>query len=356
MKKACIGVYLAGALASTTAAAQSSVTLYGIVDVAMQYTNHNLAAGGKSSGSIFSLVSGGAQTSRWGLRLREDLGNGYAAVAVLENGFDATKGTANNSGRLFGRSSYVGISSPYGQLTMGRQTTGVYDFGLTFDAVGPALYSAVSFDPAFVGRADNSAKYTGNFDVLGGKLMVEQLYSFGYDSVTGAGPVAGAFRVGKQVSFFSTYNYGIGTLGLLFDQQNGNTVALQDVKTQRYGVAASLDLNSLHLYAAYRFYAQKQPGQNLYSSLYWVAARYQVSPFLNISSDLFYQEDRNTGQGNPLMLSVLGSYLLSKRTDVYVQLGTTFNKAHTNLGLTGFGTVTTGAIQTGAMVGLRTHF
>ncbi|NKJ49312.1 hypothetical protein CIC12_21775 [Burkholderia sp. SG-MS1] len=355
MKKAWLGVYLGAALASSTAAAQSSVTLYGIVDVGVQYTNHNLASGGKS-GSTFSVISGGAQTSRWGLRIREDLGNGYAAVAVLENGFDAAKGTANNSGRLFGRSSYVGIASPYGQLTLGRHVTGVYDFGVWFDPVGPAIYSAVVYDLAFVGRADNSARYLGNFNVLGGKLMVEQLYSFGYDSVTGSGPVAGAFRVGKQESFFTTYNHGIATLGLLFDQQNGNTVATQGIKTQRYGVGASIDLNPVTLYAAYRLYALKQPAQNLYSSLYWIAAKYQVTPFLNISSDLFYQEDRNTGQGNPLMLSVLASYLLSKRTDVYMQVGTILNKAHTNLGFAGFNTVTTGAVQTGAMVGIRTRF
>ncbi|WP_213766949.1 porin [Caballeronia sp. dw_19] len=354
MKKAWIGVYLAGAFASTTAAAQSSVTLYGIADAGLEFTSHSTAGG--TSGSTFSAVSGAAQTSRFGLRIFEDLGNGYGALAVLENGFDATKGTANNAGRLFGRSSYMGISSPYGQLTMGRQTTGVYDFGLTFDAVGPALYSAVSFDSAFVGRADNSAKYTGNFNVLGGKLMVEQLYSLGYDGVTGAGTVAGAFRVGKEESFFATYSHGIGALGLLFDQQNGDTVASQGVKTQRYGVGASLDLNSLQLYAVYRFYAQKQPGQNLYSSLYWVAARYRVTPSFSISSDLFYQADRNTGEGNPLMLSVLGSYLLSKRTDIYVQLGETLNKAHSNLGVTGFGTATTGAIQTGVIVGVRTRF
>jgi predicted porin len=354
MKKAWIGVYLAGALASTTAAAQSSVTLYGIADAGIEFTSHS-TAGGKS-GSAFSVVSGAAQTSRFGLRIREDLGGGYGALAVLENGFDITKGTANNAGRLFGRASYVGISSPYGLLTLGRQVTGVYDFGLTFDAVGPALYSAVSYDSAFVGRADNSAKYTGHFSVLGGELMVEQLYSFGYDSVTGAGTVPGAFRVGKEESFFTTYSHGIGMLGLLFDQQNGDTLASQNIKTQRYGVGALLDMKSLQLYAAYRFYAQKQPAKNLYSSLYWLAARYQVTPYLNIASDLFYQEDRNTGQGNPIMISFLGSYLLSKRTDIYLQLGTTLNKAHTNLGLTGFGTATTGAIQTGVIVGVRTHF
>jgi predicted porin len=350
-----LGILIVTSVATSTAAAQSSVTLYGIVDVAAQFTNHVATTGG-GSGSAFSLLSGGAQTSRWGIRVKENLGDSYNAIAVLENGFDATKGTANNSGRLFGRSSYVGVESPYGTLTLGRQVTGIYDFGVVFDLVGPAVYSGVVFDTAFVGRADNSAKYLGRFDVLGGKLMVEELYSFGYDGVTGVGPVAGAYRVGKEESLFTTYNRGIATLGLLFDQQNGNTVALQGVKTQRYGVGALVDLNPVQLYAAYRFYAQKQPGQNLYSSLYWLGFRYLMTPAFILTSDLFYEADHNTGQGNPAMLSVLASYLLSKRTDIYVQVGTILNKAHSDLGFTGYGTATVGAVQSGAMIGIRTRF
>lgn len=355
MKKAWLGVSVAATVMSTAAMAQSSVTLYGIVDAGMEFTNHNVATGGRS-GSEFSLISGGAQTSRWGIRVREDLGNDYSVLAVLENGFNVGNGATNNSGRLFGRSSYVGIVSPFGQLTLGRHVTGVYDFGVWFDPVGPGVYSSVVYDLAMVGRADNSAQYIGSFGVLGGKLRIEQLYSFGYDSVTGAGPVAGNYRVGKEESLFVTYKRGIGTLGLLFDQQNGNTVASQGVKTQRYGVGASVDLNPVKLFAAYRFYGQKQPGQNLYQSLYWLAARYQATPFLSVSSDLFYQASRNTGQGNPLMASLLASYLLSKRTDVYVQVATILNKAHSDLGFGGFGTATEGALQTGAMIGVRTRF
>jgi predicted porin len=355
MKKSCLAVLLAACAVTSTASAQSSVTLYGIVDVAVQFTNHVATTGG-GSGTLISALPGGAQTSRWGLRIKEDLGGGYNAIAVLENGFAATTGTANNSGRLFGRSAYVGVESRYGTLTLGRHVTGVYDFGVVFDPVGPAVYSSVVYDSAIVGRADNSVRYVGRFGVLGGNLMIENLYSFGYDSVTGAGPVVGAYRVGKEESLFVTYTRSRATLGLLFDQQNGNTVALQGVKTQRFGVGASVDLNPVQLYAAYRLLSQRQPGQNLSTALYWMGLRYQATPFFNVSSDLFYEADRNTGQGNPTMLSVLGSYSLSKRTDVYVQVGTILNKAHSSLGFTGYGTAAVGAVQTGAMIGLRTHF
>jgi predicted porin len=57
-----------------------------------------------------------------------------------------------------------------------------------------------------------------------------------------------------------------------------------------------------------------------------------------------------------MMLSALGSYLLSKSTDVYLEAATVLNKKHTNLGVNGFGTSTTGEVQTGVLIGLRTRF
>ncbi|SOE98970.1 Outer membrane protein (porin) [Burkholderia sp. OK233] len=335
--------------------AQDSVTLYGIVDVAVQAVNHVPTTNGKG-GTAFSLTSGGAQTSRWGLRVKENLGGGYGVIAVLEDGFDATKGTLNNGGRLWGRSSYVGITAPYGTFTLGRQVTAIYDFDLAYDPVAPAIYSSPAYDAAFVSRADNSVKYVGDVGLAGGKLSLDALYSFGYDSVTGVGPVAGDYRVGKEESIFVNYQRSIVSLGLLFDQQNGNTIAAQDNKAQRFGAAAQVDLSPVQLYAGYRFLAQKQAAQNLYSSLYWLGAKYVVTPTFNISSDLLYQRDRNTGQGNPVMLSAIASYLLSKRTDVYFEAATVLNKRHTNLGVNGFGTSTAGEVQTGALIGLRTRF
>ncbi|NPT59833.1 porin [Paraburkholderia elongata] len=335
--------------------AQNSVTLYGIVDVAVQAVNHVPTANGRS-GTAFSLTSGGAQTSRWGLRVKEALGDGYGVIAVLEDGFDATKGTLNNGGRLWGRSSYVGLTSPYGTLTLGRQVTAIYDFDLAYDPVAPALYSSPAYDAAFVSRADNSAKFLADIGLLGGKLSIDALYSFGYDSVTGAGPVAGDYRVGKEESLFINYQRSVVSVGLLFDQQNGNTIATQDNKVQRFGAATQVDLSPVQFYAAYRFLAQKQAAQNRYSSLYWLGAKYLVTPAFNVSSDLLYQQDRNTGQGNPVLLSAIASYLLSKRTDVYLQAATVLNKKHTNLGVNGFGTSITGEVQTGAMIGLRTKF
>jgi predicted porin len=107
------------------AQAQSSVTLYGIIDEAVQYTTN------QAGGHAYQLQSGTLSASRFGFKGREDLGNGYAAIFQLENGFNSSNGKLGQNGRLFGRQSWVGIASPYGNLMLGRQ----YD--LNTDFVGP---------------------------------------------------------------------------------------------------------------------------------------------------------------------------------------------------------------------------
>ncbi|MGN4074153.1 porin, partial [Burkholderia gladioli] len=116
MKKS-IAALAVTAAAASPALAQSSVTLYGVIDEGLNYTNN---IGGK--GGAVELTSGYAQGSRWGLRGTEDLGGGLAAIFTLENGFDASSGKAQEGGRMFGRQAYVGLQDKrYGTVTLGRQ-------------------------------------------------------------------------------------------------------------------------------------------------------------------------------------------------------------------------------------------
>lgn len=119
MKKQAILLASFGVL-SSAAYAQSSVTLYGIVDVGVLYVN-NAVSGGKG-GQQWSLASSNLQGSRLGLRGTEDLGGGLSALFVLENGFTTNNGKLAQGGDLFGRQAFVGLSSQkFGMLTLGRQ-------------------------------------------------------------------------------------------------------------------------------------------------------------------------------------------------------------------------------------------
>ncbi len=89
--------WLPALLVAGTAHAQSSITLYGLIDEGLNFTSN---AGGHNA---YQLKSGDTYGSRWGLKGSEDLGGGYHAIFLLENGFDNNSGTLGQGQRMFGR-------------------------------------------------------------------------------------------------------------------------------------------------------------------------------------------------------------------------------------------------------------
>src|SRR5271156_4107576 len=114
MKKSLLAAGILGVCAGA-AHAQSSVTLYGIVDEGLTFTQNSHGQ------RQYSMVSGEIQASRWGLRGTEDLGGGMKAVFVLENGMDLSSGKLGQGGLEFGRQAFVGLGTTYGTVTLGRQ-------------------------------------------------------------------------------------------------------------------------------------------------------------------------------------------------------------------------------------------
>ena len=118
-----------------SAQAQDSLTVYGIIDIGLQYatvnqTKENL----RQSNQFLGIASGVQSGSRWGLRGTQDMGGGYETVFVLENGFDAGNGAAQQGGRLFGRQSTIGIkNNNIGQLDLGRQINLASNYFLPID-------------------------------------------------------------------------------------------------------------------------------------------------------------------------------------------------------------------------------
>ncbi|HSW05201.1 porin [Aquabacterium sp.] len=146
------------------------VQLYGAIDLSAVYVNN------VKGGALRRIESGGNWPSRWGLRGREDLGDGLAAVFVIEQGFNADDGTIAQGGRAFGRQSFVGLShAQYGTLTLGRQ----YDFAY---AIPPDVVMIVGGLAAATGgiasdlhlggvRYDNTVKYFGRYGPMQAGLM-----------------------------------------------------------------------------------------------------------------------------------------------------------------------------------------
>jgi len=124
LKKTSVAFLALSALGSA-AHAQSSVTLYGIVDAGILINNN-------VKGSHEYALSQ-ASSSRWGIKGTEDLGGGLSAIFDLENGYTTGTGALSQGGLLFGRKAFVGLSSQeWGTVTAGRQYSVSNDLTSTF--------------------------------------------------------------------------------------------------------------------------------------------------------------------------------------------------------------------------------
>jgi general bacterial porin, GBP family len=120
MKKTLLAAALLAGFAGA-ASAQSSVTLYGVVDMGLNYQSIKPGAANPngSTQSQFGMASGQQSGSRWGLKGVEDLGNGLSANFVYESAVTATTGATTG----FTRQSTVGlVSKSWGALDLGRRT------------------------------------------------------------------------------------------------------------------------------------------------------------------------------------------------------------------------------------------
>jgi general bacterial porin, GBP family len=211
------------ALFAGAAHAQSSVTLYGLVDAGVAYTSSvNTSAGIKNGtaqgASQFQQMSGIMSTSRWGLRGNEDLGGGLHAVFQLENGFMVNNGTIKNGGDIFGRQAWVGLSSDqYGALTLGRQYDFIVDYVAPQAATGsgwggnPAAHPFDNDDMDNSMRLNNSVKFSS---VTFAGIKVGAMYAF--SNAAGQSGNNNAYSVGAH------YAYGPLTFAAAYDQINRN--------------------------------------------------------------------------------------------------------------------------------------
>lgn len=364
---------------SATSFVQNSVTLYGILDTGVELVTHANAAGD----SVVRMPGiTGELPSRWGIRGSEDIGGGWSAVFTLESGFNMKNSTLNQGGRLFGRQAWVGLKGPYGSLTFGRQYTMTYWALSDADLLGPDIYGGVGSFDSYIpsARSDNTIAYKGTYR----GLTVGATYSFGRDSTgtgnspgqgTCAGPVPGSFQTWREWSAMIRYDgSGFGVAGAYDEQRGGAGAAAsffdgtapfaltdpgdKDVRMQLngYGHIGTVKFGGGWLGRRVETVSPATP--DVGSNLFYLTAAYNLTPAFIVDGGAYRIVNRqNDTRGTIGALRT--TYLLSKRSAVYLQGAWLFNSAHAQYTVSQGGGGTTpaaGAGQLGVMAGIRHSF
>lgn len=347
------------------AGAQSSVTLYGVIDTGVEYVNH---IGANSSDVVRMNQITGTVPSRWGLRGSEDLGGGVKANFTLESGFAPDSGVSNQGNRLFGRRAWVGLSGKWGQVSLGRQDTMLFWAMLDSNILGPNVYGAGALDNYIPNsRADNALAYKGKF----GGLILGTTYSFGRD-VANAGPgPAGtncpgenpadhsACREWSALIQYESSKFGIAAA---YDSIRGAPGAFGGLNTSgksddRLSLSAYVLLANTKLGAGW-LRRDNEGSPTPRSDLWYVGAAYDITPAFNVAGQVYYLRFHNSA--NKAMLYALrGTYSFSKRSSVYATAGYINNGGQLALSVSSSApgsNTAPGGSQMGAMIGIKQIF
>ncbi|WP_423200647.1 Porin domain-containing protein (plasmid) [Cupriavidus sp. H19C3] len=330
----------AGALAvlvPSAAWAQSSVTLYGVIDTGVEFVNN---VGPQNNSMMRMLTLSGTVPSRWGLRGTEDLGGGLKSAFVLESGFGPDTGTSNQGGRLFGRQAWVGLqSNSWGQVAFGRQYTMLFWATLDTDILGPNVYG--SMDSYFANaRADNAISYKGKF----GGLTLGATYSFGRDATATTLPSPSATNCPgenpadknacREWSAMLMYETNWLGASVAYDSLRGGPGAFagltsSGLKDDRAVLSGYMLLDRTKIGAgvlARRNGALAAPRSNMY----FAGVSYDLTPVVNVAAEAYYLDYRHS-DNKAWLGAVRGTYAFSKRTSVYVSGGYIDNSGQLNI-------------------------
>jgi len=361
MKKSLLALAVLGAFAGA-ASAQSSVTVYGIVDLGFAHVDDGSAAGSKNG-----IDSGGQSASRIGFKGTEDLGNGLKALFQLEATIAADTGAAfntataatsgpnnglsNNSGG-FNRFATVGLqSAAFGTVLLGRQTSVIKD---AYDQIDPfgdggtvGAISSIFFNGALAGdfgRISNSVKYTSN-----------SFSGFKANAAYGFGETVG--DTGANSNYGLGLGYANGPLNVQFayhNQDRTNAALVQTGENKLMLLGATYDFGVVKLHGAYADTKLEAPiGTEVKFRNYMIGASAPIGPgtlFASYSAN----DNRTVGDSDAQKFAISYSYDLSKRTNLYTGYSRTSNDNGSRIGLGG--TAPLGETASIFNVGIRHKF
>lgn len=319
MKKTLIA--LAAVAASSAALAQSSVTMYGVVDLSLESV--------KNADTVTRVTSGNHTTSRFGLRGTEDIGGGLKGKFVLESAVGVDTGSAGGSDRFFDRSAWLGLEGGFGELRLGRQDTPIGAIAGNTSILGGQAYDDFKIVPTLAGntarRTDNAITYV--LPKLADGLTAQLQYSTRLTGNEAANDDTGK-HYGLSVQY-SANGFGAG-LGYV----NAKLNAPGTTKAKGVLLYGSYDFGVAKLTGYYNRDSQTGTAEDL--KLYGVRVDVPVSEKLALQASLSQAKDTTKGAGvedDANIIALKGTYSLSKRTSVYGLLTNVSNDAGSSLGI-----------------------
>ncbi|NIE62598.1 porin [Burkholderia sp. Ax-1719] len=300
--------------------AQSSVTLYGVIDNGIVYQSSS------GSNSAVRAVPGGLFATRFGFKGSEDIGGGIHVNFQLEQAFSGQSGAATNPADAFNRLAYVGLSGGFGEVRFGLQNSPQYD--VLQAAMDPSWVKSIAspmnnFNGLIIRANNGISYYTPTFGGLNAKFMVALR-----DSSSGGGNGIGFYNAVVQytngpLNVAAGYERGdepgVGAGGSY--TLTGGAAAGPGAVFTVFNAGASYAIGSNRVWLAYHTERLTNTPKYMQHDVYQISDSYQFSPAVLCSLMYGYVRDR-TGEGNNAQeIGLLYEYALSKATELYTAAG-----------------------------------
>jgi predicted porin len=244
MKKSLLALAVLGAFAGA-ASAQSSVTLYGLLDIGMLRIDPKAAGAAATTGVATGIQSG----PRFGFRGSEDLGGGLRAIYQLENGFSVDDGTLGQGGRIFGRWAWAGLAGSWGEVRLGRQ----WAFG--FEMMGSIDPWATGFNDAGIQSVMSTANAVrpDNMIAYRSANLSGFRFNLGYSFQTNGAEAAGSSNNNRFITAGASYSAGpLMVVGTYEMYKPAATTAISSPDDAKYlQLGATYDFKVAKISAAY---------------------------------------------------------------------------------------------------------
>ena len=304
MKKSLLALAVLTAVTGA-ASAQSSVTLYGKVDLGLVLDS------GSAAGKSVRISSGVTGGSRIGFKGVEDLGGGMKAAFQLETGYcaDSAAGAPNfctGSNQFMGRQAHGDLTGAFGAISAGRQYSLGFNNLSTIDPFGTGFAGQVNniVDPSGI-RLNNSVQYSTP-SMMGG-LTASAEVAFGEQT--------GNWEANRETGAGLTYASGPAYVGFTF-YDVGNSTGTGAAR-KNYLLGGTYDFGVVKLHAL----AQKSTGPSSLDVLDIMAGVTVPLAGGNLMASYIRHNDRTLADKDANQLGIGYIYPLSKRTSVYTAFG-----------------------------------